>query len=194
MMRLLTLSIVAGLFAGELPAQAEKKSAPTKQAVELARLRQQVEKLTAENKKLKAQNQRKRAGTIGRLIAPERREAAPIRQFKVADLKVAAPARVIEWKAVDRVVLGGVALRGVEGRLTWAGAIDAAAKDRYAVELGKLNAARKELGSAVDDDAALRAIDNFSKALMEVRAELWKRKEAAKKKGNKKTVEKDEKK
>ena len=130
MMRLLTLSIVAGLFAAELPAQAEKKPDATAQAKELARLRQQVEKLTAENKKLKAENERQRAGTIGRLVAAGGREAAPIRQFKLAQVKAAVPAKVLEWRAVDRVVLGGVALRAVEGRFAWARAIDAGANDR----------------------------------------------------------------
>ena len=192
MTRWLMLSVVAGLFAGDLLAQAEEKAdakttAPAADA-ELIRLRQQVEKLTAENAKLRAAKKERGAGTVGRLMA-DRQEAALKRALKVSDLKVEARnVERLELLAANRLFLGKPELwKGVERRPP---AEVETSSVPYIEALASLDAARARLRKPKDDEAALRAVDDMSKALMEVRAELWRRQEAKKKVRDKPTNDK----
>lgn len=163
MMRSLTWSVVLGLFAAALPAQTEKAAekkaeeaeAAEQRAVELQRLAETVRKIReAEEKALDA----KEREVLERVILKRMLEQAIVLE------KEEVPA-----KADDRI-------RALLSRRL-AVKPSPLMKGDYQKAVEKLEAAQRAMRTAEDPDAAMRAIDEASKALMEARAAAWKNKD-----------------
>lgn len=154
-----------------LLAQAAPKEKPADDSTKtVAELRRIVEKLVAENKELRAEKDAAPRGEVARLLL-DRARAAPLDVTVNHRVELGPVLHMFRNEARHQVVVNLLANAEHAAHVE---------DDAYTTATKRLDAARRQLDAAQDDDQRLRALDEIAKAAMEVRAEVWKRKDAAK--------------